>query len=744
MFELRDYQKEASDKAIEFFNDDCKDNGIIVLPTGCHAKGSLILMYDGTTKAVEDIEVGDVLMGDDGTPRNVIRLHRGDDEMYRVTPIKGEPFVVNGGHILHLWKSGDGKEGSQYEEISVSEYVQKSQRYKDKRKLHRASSLPFGTDGVPEPYMLGILVGDGSLRSQISITTQRQEVVNEIYAFAERYGMKVRATWKEGSKAKSYLFSNKVYTHEKNPLVDWLIKYELWDRVSNNKFIPHDYLTACFADRMQLMAGLLDTDSYLDKKSNCFEYCTKSRKLAYDVQFLARSLGFFAMIGKPRVIDGQRYYRIHITGDLSRIPNRVAIRKGNEFKAKRNHYVCAFDAEAIGRGEYYGFEVDGNHLYCDWQLFVHHNSGKSIVIADIASRLDGNLLVFQPSKEILEQNYAKLLSYGYDAGIFSASVGRKDIKRITFATIGSVKNCKERFDEFRYILVDECHLVGAKGMYADFFNKVDRKILGLTATPFRLKSFRIKHTKDENGRKLRWPRYENRSMLEFLTLASPKVFKRMLYHVQVKTLLERGYLANLRYFDLNVIDSGVLKRNTSGSDYSEESIKQAYKEFDFMTCLVNIVERLQHPKSGIKRKGIMVFTKFVEEAEALRNAIPSCEVVSGDTPKKERERILEEFKSGKIEVVANVNCLSTGFDFPALDTVVLARPTMSLSFYYQAVGRAIRPHDGKEGWIVDLCGSLSKFGKVEDLFIYKPEDGKEMMCGKLDGRNKKLTNIPLK
>lgn len=117
-------------------------------------------------------------------------------------------------------------------------------------------------------------------------------------------------------------------------------------------------------------------------------------------------------------------------------------------------------------------------------------SGKSLIIADIAARLDGHTLVFQPSKEILEQNFKKLCSYGIlDCSIYSASFGRKEISRITFATIGSVINHPDLFSHFQSIIIDECHLVNPKeGMYKKFLELLKCKVLGLTATPYRLSS----------------------------------------------------------------------------------------------------------------------------------------------------------------------------------------------------------------------------------------------------------------
>ena len=352
-------------------------------------------------------------------------------------------------------------------------------------------------------------------------------------------------------------------------------------------------------------------------------------------------------------------------------------------------------------------------------------SGKSLIIADIAARLDGHTLVFQPSKEILEQNFKKLCSYGIlDCSIYSASFNSKEISRITFATIGSVKNHPELFTHFKNIIVDECHLVNPKeGMYKDFFDAVKCKVLGLTATPYRLSSSR-----------------DFGSMLKFITRTKPHVFSEVIYHVQVSTLLDMGYLAKLNYYPMN--PSGWnelnLKVNTTGADYTDRSVQKEYERIDFYGYLVHIVQRLMNPKAGGKRKGILVFTRFLKEAERLTMSIPGCAIVSGDTPKKEREHILEAFKAGEIPVVANVGVLTTGFDYPELDTVVMARPTMSLAMWYQIVGRAIRPHPSKEcGWIVDLCGNIKRFGEVSDLRLFDSGNGKWAVFS--NGRQ--LTNV---
>ena len=165
--------------------------------------------------------------------------------------------------------------------------------------------------------------------------------------------------------------------------------------------------------------------------------------------------------------------------------------------------------------------------YGKWQ--IAHYSGYS-------RKAWRSYIGFQPSKEILEQNFKKLCSYGIlDCSIYSASFNSKEISRITFATIGSVKNHPELFTHFKNIIVDECHLVNPKeGMYKDFFDAVKCKVLGLTATPYRLSSSR-----------------DFGSMLKFITRTKPHVFSEVIYHVQVSTLLDMGYLAKLNYYPMN-------------------------------------------------------------------------------------------------------------------------------------------------------------------------------------------------
>lgn len=332
-------------------------------------------------------------------------------------------------------------------------------------------------------------------------------------------------------------------------------------------------------------------------------------------------------------------------------------------------------------------------------------SGKSLVIADIANRLNEPTIIFQPSKEILEQNYAKLCSYGvWDASVFSASLNSKKVSKFTFATIGSVVNKPELFRHFKNVIIDEAHLVNPEdGMYKRFLSTLNgSKVLGLTATPYRLYS-------NSNG-----------AVLRFISRTRPRLFTDLIHYVQTEDLAKRGYLSPMEYYQVKGIDVSKLVSNSTGADYTDKSLKMHYEEIGFNGLILNVIDRLL--KAG--RKNILVFTKFVEEAEFVASQRDFAEVVTGQTPKKERERILNDYKTGKTKVVLNVGVLTTGFDFPELETIVLARPTKSLGLYYQMVGRGIRPHKNKKStWVIDLCQTFKRFGRVEELRINAEKPG---------------------
>lgn len=354
-------------------------------------------------------------------------------------------------------------------------------------------------------------------------------------------------------------------------------------------------------------------------------------------------------------------------------------------------------------------------------LICPTGSGKSLIIANIAGQLPGKVLVLQPSKEILKQNFEKYISYGYRAGIYSASAGMKYIDHVTFATIGSIAKKHHLFKEFSHIIIDECHLVNPEeGMYFDLIKSFERiKVLGLTATPYRLSTS-----------------FEG-AMLKFLNRTSPRIFNKVLYTIQNDVLFDAGYLAPLEYYSFNLIDRNRLQTNAKGTDFTDQSLKSYYRQIGMPNKTIEYGNRLL-----AKRKNLLVFCSLVEEATEVAKGIPGAKVLHGETPDGIRDKMIADFKKGIIKCIVNVGVLTTGFDFPALECVLIARSTMSLALYYQIIGRVMRPYkyaDGtlKKGWIVDLGGNFKMFGRIETMKILKDDRGLYSVFN----NGKQLTNV---
>lgn len=475
--QLRPYQKEAVNAVYAHLRER-DDNPCVVLPTGCHAKGHPILMFDGNIKNVEEIVVGDIVMGADSTPRTVIALTKGREQMAKIIPRKGKSFVVNVNHVLSLVSTTERANaqyachqgGGEITNISVKDYLQKSKSWKHLRKLYST-----GVDFAPAqatlpmpPYILGLLIGDGSITHGVGITTADIEIAETFIDYAYSMGCKVR-TVSNGSKAMTYYAS--VTKGKTNPIAHILRELGLFGHKFDQKFIPKRYLTASKEDRMQLFAGLVDTDGFCAKSD--IDYVTGSKLLAVDIAFLARSLGFHVheavKVAKCQTGKQGVYDRLHISGDFSKVPfirfkHQITF---IERKMKKNCLRTGFDVELLPEDDFYGFTIDGDHLYVDGNFMVHHNCGKSIVIGKIASDAvslwNGRVLILAHVKELLEQNAGKVKALCPDipVGIYSAGLGSRDTNTpIVVAGIQSVYNKADALGAFDLIIVDECFPAG--------------------------------------------------------------------------------------------------------------------------------------------------------------------------------------------------------------------------------------------------------------------------------------------
>lgn len=337
--------------------------------------------------------------------------------------------------------------------------------------------------------------------------------------------------------------------------------------------------------------------------------------------------------------------------------------------------------------------------------------GKSILTAFVAQSTTDKLIVLQPSKELLEQNYLKYCSlcgdFALNAGIFSASFGRKDIAQITYATIGSIKNLGEVFKRqgFTKMLIDEAHLYPreADSMLGRFLKDSGiTHVLGITATPIKLQTNR-----DRDG--------NNFSKLVMLTSRSKKgnFYKDIIHVGQVQEMVRLGYWSPLVY-ETSGFDDSLLVFNSSKSEYTEESVQRAYVANGGTDSVVRTLDA--HPE----RRHVLAFVPSVADAIDLARHYPDSGVIYGEQDKRERNNTIAQFRAGQIRVIFNVKVLSTGFDYTGIDCIVFGVSTASIALYYQIIGRGTRiDPDKQDCLIVDLGGNVERFGRVEDIFFEK-------------------------
>jgi len=362
-------------------------------------------------------------------------------------------------------------------------------------------------------------------------------------------------------------------------------------------------------------------------------------------------------------------------------------------------------------------------------------SGKSLVISGLAKQLNQPILILQPTKEILEQNVEKMRAYvqDYEIGIYSASMNRKELGFYTFATIQSIYKKPEIFRNFKTVIIDECHLVNPKnldGMFTSFLRDIDNpKVIGLTATPYRMAQF-----------------YEHLESGTILTHTTTKLINRIKEHfwhrivvnVTPEDLISLGYWLPPRYIDKSVIQHEDIPTNISRSDFDLAAFEARIKgkQDEIIDTIFFGQELGRH---------VLVFCSSVEQANNFNGLIDHSAVVTAQTSKKERERIIREFRSGVIQTVFNVGVLTTGFDFPELDCIILLRPTQSIGLYSQMIGRGVRPADGKKFCnVVDLTGTVKRLGRVETIRVEKQQTGWELISEMGSWHNRVLYSFEIK
>ncbi len=356
----------------------------------CFGKGTRILMYTGELKAVEDIRVGDLLMGDDSTPRRVLSLARGREAMYWVRQNKGMDYRVNASHILSLKRSrNEGKHRTgDVLNLPLTDYLNASGKFRSNYKGYKVA-VEFAEQSLPIcPYFLGLWLGDG-VSAAVDIATTDTEVIGYLRDYAARLNLHLtekQAKDKHGKdKCPLYSISSQQRGNHQNTFSLQKVLREL--DLLNNKHIPSVFLCNSRNNRLQLLAGLIDSDGHYASKYKVYEITQKNRALAQQIKFLCDSLGFRTSLiekqaGIKRIDYASTVYRLRFSGDIDRIPVKIAYKKAAVWTSFRTWRQTGIQVEYDKPDDYYGFVCDGNRLFLLEDMTVVHNTTIAMNMAE--------------------------------------------------------------------------------------------------------------------------------------------------------------------------------------------------------------------------------------------------------------------------------------------------------------------------------------------------------------------------
>ena len=700
---LRDYQKGTVALARNAFKR--HKHVLLVSATGsgkCLGKDTPILMYNGDIKNVQDIIPGDVIMGNDSTARNVISTVSGQEMLYKIIPTKGDPFICNESHILSLIGSASTSKCKKNNvvNVSVGDYLKWNKDAKRCTLLYRTAIEFQHKDTVIDPWLLGLWLAEGSKTGGnplFFINSLDVEILNELSKYSNRVcDDNIRGTCKEVSLGDS---SNgckpNIFRNE--------FRKCLFNKDHHDVFIPMEYKINSRENRLRLLAGLLDGDGYIH--NNHYEITTKFDRLNLDILFLCRSLGM-AAYSHLKYVNNMPYHRISISGEMDCIPNILTRKKATPRLQIKSVLRTGMKVEKLGIGDYYGFEIDGNHLFVLGDFTVTHNTFMFSEIVRSSLGKGYKVMIVSNRAKLLKQAGGSLTKFGVTAEYISAK--HRTIPGNN-CIVASAQTLQRRFDQPEYQelfksvdlwIFDECHLQDFNFLLES--GLLDKRwLLGVTATPKR-------------AGKQRQLGLDYEVMVEGLS---------------VQAGIDLKFLVPARTFTLDAPDLSSVSIDPVRGDYNA---KDLYKVFSTSKVYGGVISEFKRLCEGEKT---MCFCSSQIHAiqtciELNKAGISSKFVVSGLKKDDEdynlfednqhltgkKEDIEDEFDRGEFTVLCNVAMYTTGYDCVSIRNIVLLRATLSETLYDQMCGRGgrIMPDGSKSFFrILDFGGNVARHGLYE-------------------------------
>ena len=638
-YPLRDYQSRLVDEAKKALQE--QPSLLTTAPTGagkCHPAGTRVLLQNGSTRNVEDVLPGNTLMGPDSKPRTVLSTSQGYGEIVRIVPTHGQPWRCNVDHILTLVRTGKPNVNRQGEDhdsetvnISVRQYLQKSNHWKHTHKLMRSEAIDFSEQPATKdqriipPYILGILLSDGDL-------TNRQTAVTSFTAECRTLGIAEHQT--------------------------------------GDKSIPASYRTAPQADRLDLMAGLIDTNGHLHKSG--YEYTSKSRQLAEHVTFIARSLGLSANIS-PKLEQQVNCWMVFISGATHIIPCRLPRKQATLRGQKNNPLRSGFKVIEDGQEPYYGFTLDGDGRYLLDDFTVTHNT---VMFSDICEKVasqDRTAVVMVHRQELVKQAVNTLRKQaGIDPGVVWKSRREFD-QKITVLAHGCIaaEGAEWLGPRPHLLIIDEAHHTKAEGWMKAIRRLNPRFLIGFTATPFRF---------DKNP-------------------LTPEPFAQVRRSITPRELIEKGHLVPPIIVTPLITDANgtpvPINRAANPAETYLRAIRYGLSQGRRKFIVYVSSSGHTRPRENARRTVELVASEL---------GIP-IDAVDDSMSERARETAVARYQNANEAVLVNYATLTEGVDIPETDCLVIGRATRSESSIIQMLGRGIRGYPGKvDCLVIDYTG----------------------------------------
>lgn len=332
-------------------------------------------------------------------------------------------------------------------------------------------------------------------------------------------------------------------------------------------------------------------------------------------------------------------------------------------------------------------------------------SGKTIIFSKISSLIKNRVLIVVPSTELREQTIDKLkmIDSSLDIGSVQAQLDEVDSKIIVSTRQSLTHKKSNRIErmlqngDFELVIFDEIHQ--AVGQVKKIINKINKnaKILGFTATPFNIELFDI--------------------------------FPEIIYQKTLLDMIMKDYLIEPKALMITT-NTNISNVKTVAGEFNQKQLEQVVNNEERNKLIVEA-----YKKYASDRKSTIVFATGIDHSRALSEIFNEygiyCKSIDSTLEKEDREKILQEFKSGKLPVLCNCNILSTGFDHPPIDCIMFCRPTKSKTLYVQILGRGLRvsPETNKENCLVIDFNDITKkhdLMSISDVFNVNIKSGKTL------------------